>query len=285
MPDLRGLLGTEGASTIGGVVAANASGPRRMQAGACRDSLIGVRFVDGAGTVVKNGGRVMKNVTGYDLVKLMAGSRGTLGVLSEVAFKVLPMPEAAASLVVPVADAGAAVVAMATAVGSPYEVSGAAWLPGAGVVLRIEGFAASVRYRAGRLAALLARVGAAEVEHDAPAVAARWAAIRDAAPFHGRDGDVWRLSVKPSDAPGVVARVKARGVPRLGRRADLGAGGAGHRAARPHRAFRRPCNAGPRLGRDPRPHRAVPARAGAAGRARPPGFGRSSTRAAYSIRD
>ncbi|MFC2969343.1 FAD-binding protein [Acidimangrovimonas pyrenivorans] len=209
VPDMRGLLGTEGNSTIGGVVAANASGPRRFVAGACRDSLIGLRFVDGAGTVIKNGGRVMKNVTGYDLVKLMAGSWGTLGVLSEVSFKLLPVPESAASLILPVAEAETAVTAMAAAVGSPYEVSGAAWLPGTGVVLRLEGFANSVAYRIGKLTALLAKFGAAEAETGAAAVAARWAAIRDVAAFQDKPGDVWRLSVKPSDAPGIAARLEA----------------------------------------------------------------------------
>jgi len=201
VPDMRGLLGTAGDSTLGGVVAANASGPRRLQ-GACRDSLIGVRFVDGMGIVVKNGGRVMKNVTGYDLVKLLAGSWGTLGVLSEVAFKLLPVPETAATLGLSGLSDAEAVAAMSAALGSPFEVTGAAHWPGQGTYLRIEGFAASVAYRAARLAGLLTEFGEMTVEEGA----ARWSGIRDVVPFHGRAGDVWRLSVKPSDAAGIAAR-------------------------------------------------------------------------------
>ncbi|MEX0317120.1 MAG: FAD-binding protein [Ruegeria sp.] len=205
--DHRGLLGTSGEPTIGGVVAANISGPRRVQAGACRDFLLGVRYVDGTGQVVKNGGRVMKNVTGYDLVKLMAGSWGTLGVLSEVSLKVLPQSEAETTLAVKVPDVERAVQVLSVGLGSPFEVTGAAYDPSAGqALLRIEGFADSVDYRTGRLEALLAEHGDVERVGESGAV---WRAIRDVEMFHGTTGDVWRISVKPTEAPGIVARAEA----------------------------------------------------------------------------
>jgi glycolate oxidase FAD binding subunit len=205
--DWRGLLGTGGEPTLGGMVAANVSGPRRVQAGAARDALLGVRFVDGTGRVVKNGGRVMKNVTGYDLVKLMAGSWGTLGVLTEVSLKVLPAPGAVAVLILDGLDDPRAVAGMTAALGSPYDVTGAAH--GAmGTLVRIEGFAQSVAYRAERLAALLAPFGPVRVERDPEATAALWRGVRDVAPFHGVPGDVWRLAARPSEAAGLVARAR-----------------------------------------------------------------------------
>ncbi|WP_294222047.1 FAD-binding protein [uncultured Shimia sp.] len=213
--DYRGMLGTKGASTIGGVVAANVSGPRRIQVGACRDSLLGVRFVDGMGRVLKNGGRVMKNVTGYDLVKLMAGSWGTLGVLTEVSLKVQAMPEAVGCVLVNGLSDVDAVAAMSAALGSPYDVSGAAHAP-AGVdghpvtMIRIEGLEASVAYRAAKLTDLLAKFGGAVlVERDPAKVAAGWAWVRDVALMQGQTGSVWRVSVKPSDGPGLVAQLRA----------------------------------------------------------------------------
>lgn len=198
------VLGQGGESTIGGVVAANVSGPRRVQAGACRDSLIGVRFIDGRGEILKNGGRVMKNVTGYDLTKLMAGSWGTLGVLSEVAFKLLPAATSQATLVIDL-PSDAAQPALAAALGSPFDVSGAGWLPGVGAIVRVEGLADSVAYRADRLAALLAPFGAVRIEREASAQL--WADLRDLAPFEDKPGDLWRFSVKPSEAPALVARL------------------------------------------------------------------------------
>ncbi|MEO0401398.1 MAG: glycolate oxidase subunit GlcE [Pseudomonadota bacterium] len=196
--DLTGLLGTSGTSTIGGVLATNASGPRRIQAGAARDYALGVRFVDGAGNIVKNGGRVMKNVTGYDLVKLMSGSWGTLGVLSEVSLKVLPAVEDVRTLIIDGMTAEQAVGAMSLALGSPYEVSGAAWIDGA-VWLRFEGFESSVAYRAKAVRDLLVGHGERRLSGDAD-----WVQVRDAVPLHGAEA-VWRVSVKPSDGPAVIA--------------------------------------------------------------------------------
>lgn len=210
--DHRPLLGEGGEPTIGGVTACNVSGPRRVQAGACRDALLGVRFVDGTGQVLRNGGRVMKNVTGYDLVKLLAGSWGTLGVLTELAFKLAPAPEAAATLSLQGLDDVAALGAMTAALGSPYDVTGAAHVPGGEgaaprTLIRIEGFGPSVAYRAGRLARLLGRFGEVTTDDDPASVAATWAAVRDVAAFAGRPGAVWRVSLRPSDAPGFVAAV------------------------------------------------------------------------------
>ncbi|GAD55045.1 glycolate dehydrogenase, FAD-binding subunit glcE [Limimaricola cinnabarinus LL-001] len=183
--DHRALLGTKGTPTIGGVVAANVSGPRRMQVGAARDHLLGLRFVDGEGTIVKNGGRVMKNVTGYDLARLLAGSRGALGVITEVALKVLPGTETTANLVIHGLDDATAVRAMSDALGTPFEVSGAAHDPhapdGPRTELRLEGFGASVAYRCQALAERLKAHGSWETETDRDAVRAHWRGIRDAA--------------------------------------------------------------------------------------------------------
>ncbi len=205
--DHRVLLGSTGEPTIGAVAAGNVSGPRRLLAGAARDSLIGVRFVNGRGEAIKSGGRVMKNVTGLDLVKLLAGSWGTLGFLTEVTFKVLPRPERAATLSLPGLDDARAVEALCTAAASPFEVTGAAHLPGDRTLVRIEGFASSVDYRLGELRRVLKGFGRADVI-EGEAAAALWAAIRDGAPLaEPRDRAVWRVSTAPVRGPGVVAAI------------------------------------------------------------------------------
>lgn len=214
--DHRALMGTMGEPTIGGVIAANISGPRRIQGGAARDYALGVRFVDGAGNIVKNGGRVMKNVTGYDLVKLMCGAYGTLGVLSEVALKVLPKPETQATLLLRGMDDAQAVRAMSTAMGSPFEVSGAAHcakiMEGGPVsVLRVEGFETSVAYRLERLKDLLAPMCTDVTTADEAMTDWVWQSVRDAELWRDVPEDIWRVSCKPSDAPGLMARSGAVG--------------------------------------------------------------------------
>jgi glycolate oxidase FAD binding subunit len=208
VPDLRGLLGHEGMSTIGGVVAANASGPRRVQVGACRDATLGVRFVDGAGTVVRNGGRVMKNVTGYDLVKLLAGSRGTLGVLTEVSFKVQALPEAEATLVIEGLGDEAGLVALRKALGSPFDVSGAARHSGRSLV-RVEGMAGSVTYRVGELTA---RLGGDVTVVEGAGSAALWREVRDVVPLQDKPGEIWRIASLPTAAAEIVARLEGEAV-------------------------------------------------------------------------
>jgi glycolate oxidase FAD binding subunit len=218
-PDLSALLGVGAAQTLGGVTATNLSGPRRIAWGAMRDHVMGVRAVNGDGEAFHSGGRVLKNVTGLDLCKLLAGSYGTLGVLTEITLKVLPAPEMTGTLVLPGLDAAAGVAALSAALGSPYGVSGAAWLPaeaasrvpelagfgGAVALMRIEDFAASVAYRTGRLALDLAEWGQAARLDDA-ASRAVWRAVRDALPLAHEGAEmVWRVSVRPSRGPGVLA--------------------------------------------------------------------------------
>jgi len=209
--DHRRLYGSTGEPTVGGVAAANVSGPARINLGAARDSMIGLKFVNGLAEDVKSGGRVMKNVTGLDLVKALAGSFGTLAVFHEVCFKVLPVAEGERTLVVAGLSIPRAVEALSAALGSPFEPMGAAHLPAtageaARTLIRIEGFAASLAYRTDALSKLLAPFGAVDTL-EADASAAVWAGIRDAALFAGTDEAVWRLSVPPSAAPALAERL------------------------------------------------------------------------------
>jgi glycolate oxidase FAD binding subunit len=209
--DHRALYGTSGEPTIGAVAAANLSGPRRIQVGAARDSLIGVRAITGRGDPVKSGGRVMKNVTGYDLVKFLAGSHGTLAVLSEVTFKVLPAPETEATLVIPGIDDHEAIAALSAALGSPWSVTGAAHIPAgkaSRTCVRIEGFAASVAERLQRLRGLSAPFAAA-AQLEPMQSAALWQSVRDLDVLMlPPDVPLWRISVKPGDAPAVVDAIR-----------------------------------------------------------------------------
>ena len=199
-PDFSALFGATEAATLGGITAANLSGPRRITWGATRDHVLGIRAVAGTGEVFRSGGRVLKNVTGLDLCKLLAGSHGTLGVLTEITFKVLPRAEATATLAVRVPDVAAGVRVLSAALGSPYGVSGAA-LTGDLALIRIEDFTESVRYRMGRLREALAPLGDV-AEHD-PMV---WRGVRDATLLMAAPGEaVWRLSLPPSAAAAACA--------------------------------------------------------------------------------
>ena len=199
-----------GNATIGGIVATNLSGPRRVAWGAMRDHVMGIRAVTGRGEVIHSGGRVLKNVTGLDLCKLLTGSHGTLGVITEVTLKVLPAPERTGTIAIPGLDAVEAVAAMSAALGSPYGVSGAVWLPdGAAVslghrsmtLIRIEDFAASVTYRTEKLRGEMGFPGAGILD-DATSRAV-WRAIGDGQALTPEEA-VWRVSVRPSAGASVL---------------------------------------------------------------------------------
>jgi glycolate dehydrogenase FAD-binding subunit len=206
-PDWRWLLGTADASpTIGGVLACNLSGPRRTKTGAARDHFLGFRGVSGRGEIFKAGGKVVKNVTGYDLCKLIAGSYGTLAALEEVTVRVLPRPEAEATVMLAGVAPELAPRAMAAALASPHEVSGAAYLPlgyGPGIsprsiVLRVEGPVPSVAFRREALRDELA-AGVSEIFIDREFSGGLWWAIGALSPLaHLTDRAVWRVSVAPA---------------------------------------------------------------------------------------
>ncbi|MBV8119741.1 MAG: glycolate oxidase subunit GlcE [Alphaproteobacteria bacterium] len=216
-PDWRSLLASRDTRpTLGGALACNLSGPRRIKAGAARDHFLGFRAVSGRGEIFKSGGKVVKNVTGYDLSKLMAGSYGTLAALEEVTVKVLPQPEHVATVALCGLNPRTGVAVMRRALASPHEVSAAAYMPATPsltlprergrvgwaaaemVALRLEGPEPSVAYRRERLLDEFAGECEATVLDDA-ASANFWRVVGDVEPFAAlSDRAVWRVSVAPA---------------------------------------------------------------------------------------
>ncbi len=216
-PDWRSLLGAEGEPTLGGVIACNLAGSRRVRAGSARDYILGFSAVNGFGEIWKAGGKVVKNVTGYDMCKLQAGAYGTLSALTELTIKVMPKPETACTIVLHGLADDVAIPTLANALNSPFEVSGAAHLPasaarrskvsvvaaglGAATLMRLEGPRPSVVYRTTALESLVgrgARLNEAETE-------AFWSEIGAVQPLLAQGSRiVWRLCPTPSQAPSVA---------------------------------------------------------------------------------
>jgi len=195
------LGGTPGQATIGGVIASGVAGPARLSRGAARDHLLGFTGVSGRGERFVAGAKVVKNVTGYDLPKLLTGSWGRLAAITELTLKVLPAPRARTTLVARGLDPVTAVAAMARAMGSAAEVSAAAHLPtwegGAVTALRLDGFPASIRARAETLHHLID--GLDPLDDDARL----WDAVCHASPLP-RDKPLWRIIVPGRNAPALV---------------------------------------------------------------------------------
>ncbi|HRD78541.1 MAG TPA: FAD-binding protein [Hyphomicrobiaceae bacterium] len=215
--------GPPGQASIGGVFMSNLSGARRIVSGAARDHLLGVRALGGAGQTIKSGGRVMKNVTGYDLTKLLAGSWGTLAVATELTFKVLPAPEATATLMLLGLSDDLAIEALCHAMGTPYEVTGAAHLQApvaqrlttesvraagrAATLIRLEGFTKSVAYRGGHIRKELAAFGEVHVL-STDASLELWSELQRLSAVAEQTDPLWRISTSPASGAKVVAAIR-----------------------------------------------------------------------------
>ncbi len=222
-PDWRNLIGCGGEPTLGGVLACNLAGPRRVRAGSARDYFLGFSAINGWGDLWKAGGRVVKNVTGYDMCKLQAGAYGTLSVLAEVTLKVMPKPETACTILLQSTADEIAIPELSRALNTPYEVSAAAHLPasvarrsavasvaeglGAVTALRLEGPAPSVAFRADAVESLLGH----GFRLDAAETARLWAEIGQVRPLlQSGARRVWRLCPTPTSAPAVAKALRAR---------------------------------------------------------------------------
>ena len=211
-----------GSGTIGGALAANLGGPRRIKTGSARDHVLGIEAVSGRGEVFKSGGRVVKNVTGYDLSRGLSGSWGTLAAFTSLTFKVLPRAEFSSTLIVFDLDDNAGIELLCRAMGSPAEVSGAAHLPAITAaslphlgaqgrpctLIRLEGFKPSVLYRAERLNALIGP------DHEITRLDEEmsrdlWQAVRDAEAFADHVDPVWRISTAPSNGPAFIEALRS----------------------------------------------------------------------------
>ena len=229
-PDWRGLLAAageptlvSGEPTLGGILACNLAGPRRLRAGAARDFFLGFAAINGRGEIYKAGGKVVKNVTGYDLCKLQAGAYGTLSLLTEVTIKTMPKPEAACTLLLPGLVDDDAIALLARALNTPHEVSGAAHLPaavarrsgvaavaagdGAITALRLEGPAPSIAFRADALELLFG----CGLRLDDAETASFWREIGQVHALLPPSGKcVWRLCPTPSSAPAITRALRQR---------------------------------------------------------------------------
>lgn len=212
--DHAAIFGAENGATIGGVVAAGVAGPRRVSAGGARDHLLGFEAVSGRAEIFKGGGKVVKNVTGYDMSKVIAGSWGQLAIMTELTLKVLPLPRSTATVWIGGLSAETSIPAMAEAMGSPCAVAATAHVPGTRdcqsvTAFRLEGFAESVAVRIEELGSLLARYGASTTM---TAIGAErlWRTVTTA-PRLAECETLWRAHVAPSRAGAFIAALDALG--------------------------------------------------------------------------